>query len=162
MALPPQYRVFDDDTVIAVALLLYAIEFLADKIPWVDSAWDALHSVIRPIGGAFLAVAGLGDATPTARILMGLLGGAVAASSHATKAGSRAVVNLSPEPFSNWALSFSEDAFVIGLSFLVLTHPIAALVVTALSLAAIVVSLVMLVPWLRRGSGPGVAPPVGR
>jgi len=109
-----------------VALVLYVVEFVADKIPWVDSAWDAVHTLIRPVGGAFIAVASLGEATPMTEGLMALLGGAVAAGAHLTKAGTRAVVNTSPEPVSNWALSLAEDVFVVGLGILTLSYPVAA------------------------------------
>ena len=124
--LPPRFAVFDSDVVIAVALVLYVVEFVADKIPWVDSAWDAVHTLIRPVGGAFIAVASLGEATPMTEGLMALLGGAVAAGAHLTKAGTRAVVNTSPEPVSNWALSLAEDVFVVGLGILTLSYPVAA------------------------------------
>ena len=124
--LPPRFAVFDSDVVIAVALVLYVVEFVADKIPWVDSAWDAVHTLIRPVGGAFIAVAALGEATPTTEGLMALLGGAGAAGAHLTKAGTRAVVNTSPEPVSNWALSLAEDVFVVGLGILTLSYPVAA------------------------------------
>ena len=116
VALPEQFRVFDNDVVIGVALVLYVIEFVADKIPWVDSVWDAVHTVIRPIGGAVIAVATLGDASPAVKGLVALLGGTLAAGTHFTKAGTRAAANTSPEPFSNWALSLGEDVFVVGLS----------------------------------------------
>src|SRR5262245_58243529 len=85
--LPPQFRVFDNDFVIWSALALYVIEFLADKIPWVDSLWDAVHTFIRPVGGAAIAVATLGDLSPTLEGLTALLGGTVAAGTHFTKAG---------------------------------------------------------------------------
>lgn len=124
--LPPRFAVFDSDVVIAVALVLYVVEFVADKIPWVDSAWDAVHTLIRPVGGAFIAVASLGEATPMTEGLMALLGGTVAAGAHLTKAGTRAVVNTSPEPVSNWALSLAEDVFVVGLGILTLSYPVAA------------------------------------
>ena len=124
--LPPRFAVFDSDVVIAVALVLYVVEFVADKIPWVDSAWDAVHTLIRPVGGAFIAVASLGEATPMTEGLMALLRGAVAAGAHLTKAGTRAVVNTSPEPVSNWALSLAEDVFVVGLGILTLSYPVAA------------------------------------
>lgn len=128
--LPEQFRVFDNDIVIGLALLLYVVEFFADKIPWVDSLWDAVHTVIRPIGGALIAVTTLGDASPTMEGLVALMGGTLAAGSHFTKAGTRAVANTSPEPFSNWILSITEDLFVVGLGFIALKYPtIAALVV---------------------------------
>src|SRR3954463_6643519 len=118
VALPPQYKVFDNDIVIAAALVMYLVEFVADKIPWVDSVWDAVHTVIRPVGGALIAVATLGHASPTVEGLAALFGGTLAASSHFTKAGTRAVANASPEPFTNWILSIGEDIFVVGLGML--------------------------------------------
>ncbi len=127
--LPSRFAVFDSNIVIVVALTLYVVEFFADKIPWVDSAWDLVHTLIRPLGGAFIAVASLGETAPMTEGMMALLGGAVAAGAHLTKASTRAAVNASPEPVSNWALSLAEDAFVIGLGVLTLTFPVAAFVV---------------------------------
>jgi hypothetical protein len=150
VTLPEQFRVFDHDGVIAVALALYVIEFVADKIPWVDTLWDAVHSFIRPLGGALVAIASQGQASPTAMVLVGLLGAAVAASGHATKAGARAAVNLSPEPFTNWFLSFGEDAFVVGLVVLALSHPVVALGVTLVTLAMCLVFAGWIVRGLRR------------
>jgi hypothetical protein len=150
VALPPQYAVFDNNWIIGAALFLYAVEFVADKIPWLDSAWDAVHTFIRPLGGALIAITTLGDASPTVTTLVGLMGGAVAASSHASKAGTRAVANASPEPFSNWFLSLSEDAFVVGLGLLALKYPIAALIVTAILLGAIVLFARLLYGAIRR------------
>ena len=135
--LPPQFQVFDNNWIIGIALALYVLEFIADKIPWVDSAWDAMHTVIRPLGGALIAIATLGHASPAVETAVGLLGGALAASSHFTKASARVMANASPEPFSNWILSFTEDGFVIGLGILALTHPLAAGVVVLLAVAAI-------------------------
>ena len=126
VALPEQYRVFDNDVVIGAALVLYVVEFFADKIPWIDSIWDALHTIIRPVGGAFIAVATLGEASATVEGLVALLGGSLAAGTHLTKAGARAVVNASPEPFSNWALSVGEDVFVVSLGLIALRHPLLA------------------------------------
>ena len=150
VALPPEYQVFDNDWVIALAILLFIVEFFADKIPWIDSIWDALHTVVRPVGGALIAVSALGDASPGLTAVMALLGGSAAFGSHATKAGTRVVANSSPEPFSNWALSLGEDAFVIGLGVLALQYPIAALVVCVLLLAVIVAALTFLVRAFRR------------
>jgi len=135
--LPPQFDVFDHGVVIGVAIAMYLIEFVADKIPYVDSLWDLIHTAIRPVGGAFIAVATLGDASPTVEGLVALLGGTVAAGSHLTKTGTRAVVNTSPEPFSNWFLSLGEDLFVVGLGYLALRYPIGALVVTAILIGLI-------------------------
>jgi hypothetical protein len=150
VSLPPQYAVFDNNWIIGAALVMYVVEFVADKIPWVDSAWDAVHTVIRPLGGALIAVTTLGDASPTVTTLIGLLGGAVAASSHASKAGTRAVANTSPEPFSNWILSLSEDAFVVGLGFVALKYPLVALAVTAVLLMTIVLFARLLINAIRR------------
>jgi hypothetical protein len=144
--LPPQYRVFDNDIVITVALVLYLVEFVADKIPWVDTIWDAVHTAIRPIGGAFIAVATLGDASPTVTGLVALLGGALATGSHLTKAGTRAAANTSPEPFSNWILSITGDLFVLGLGALALNYPVAAALVVILG----VVLMIAFAAWIFR------------
>jgi len=128
--LPPQFDTFDHDIVIGVALAMYLIEFFADKIPYFDSLWDLVHTAIRPLGGALIAVAALGDAPPAVEGLVALLGGTVATSSHLTKTSTRAVVNTSPEPLSNWLLSLGEDLFVVGLGYLTLQYPVAALVVS--------------------------------
>jgi len=157
VALPPQYRVFDNDIVIAAALALYTIEFVADKIPWLDSVWDAVHTAIRPLGGAFIAVTTLGDASPAMQGLAALLGGTLAAGSHFTKAGTRAAANASPEPFSNWILSISEDVFVVGLGMLALNHPIVAAAVVTVCVVVIAVFAAWLVAAIRRrwGRRPG-------
>jgi hypothetical protein len=146
VALPPQYRVFDNDLIIVGAIVLYIVEFFADKIPWVDTLWDGLHTIIRPVGGAAIAVATLGDASPGMQTLVGLLGGAVATSTHLSKAGTRAVANASPEPFTNWILSFGEDVFVVGLGALALKYPAAAAVVVIACLAL----MVMFAAWITR------------
>ena len=146
VALPPQFKVFDNDIVIGAAIVMYLIEFVADKIPWVDSVWDGVHTVIRPIGGALIAVATLGHASPTVQGLVALLGGSVAASTHFTKAGTRAVANASPEPFTNWILSLSEDAFVVGLGFIALKYPVMA----ALVVLVCVVLMAMFAAWIVR------------
>jgi uncharacterized membrane protein len=148
--LPPQFKVFDHDVVIVASLVMYAIEFVADKVPWVDSLWDAVHTAIRPIGGALIAVSTFGDTSPAITGLIALLGGTVAASTHATKAGTRAVANASPEPFSNWILSFTEDIFVIGLGFVALKYPLVALAVTAILLVLIVIFAATIWKWFRR------------
>ena len=132
--LPPQYQVFNNGFVIGTAIVLYLVEFFADKIPYFDSFWDLIHTAIRPLGGALIAVATLGDASPGVEGLVALLGGTVAAGSHLTKTSTRAVANTSPEPVSNWALSVAEDVFVVGLGYLALEHPIAALVVAGVLL----------------------------
>src|SRR4029453_6802437 len=136
VALPDQFRAFEHPLIIAIALVLYVVEFVADKIPWVDSLWDAMHTVIRPLGGAFIAVATLGDTSPAVQGLRALVGGRRGGSTLFTKAGTRALANTSPEPFSNWILSAAEDIFVVGLGTLALKYPAAA--------AAVVVAGVIL------------------
>jgi hypothetical protein len=146
VALPPQYQVFDNSWIIGTAIALYAIEFVADKVPWIDTAWDAVHTVVRPIGGALIAVATLGHASPFTETMVGLLGGALAAGTHFGKASTRLVVNASPEPFSNWILSIAEDAFVIGLGFVALKYPAVAGIVVIVG----VVMLIVLARWIFR------------
>ena len=158
VALPEQYRVFDSDLIITAAIVMYAIEFFADKIPWVDSLWDAMHTVIRPLGGALIAVTTLGEASPATETLVGLLGGTLAASTHFTKAGTRAVANASPEPFSNWLLSLGEDVFVVTLGFIALKYPLAA----ALIVLVAIVLMAVFAAWIvravkRRWRRPAVA-----
>ena len=138
VALPPQYQVFDNTWLIGGALALYVVEFVADKIPWVDSVWDAVHTVIRPAGGALIAVATLGEKPPATEVLIALLGGALAASTHFGKSGTRVLANASPEPFSNWFLSLAEDLFVVGLGALALKYPAAAAIVVIVCLALLV------------------------
>ena len=147
--LPPQYQVFDNNWIIGAAIVLYVVEFFADKIPWLDSVWDAIHTIIRPIGGALIAVASIGHAPLSTQTFVALLGAALAASTHLTKAGTRAVANTSPEPFSNWILSVSEDGFAIGLGLLALKYPLAAAIVVLVCLAVIVV----FARWLIRAVG---------
>lgn len=144
--LPPQFQAFDNNLVIGAAIVLYLVEFVADKIPWVDSIWDAVHTVIRPVGGALIAVTTLGDASPGMEGLVALLGGSLAAGSHLTKASTRAAANASPEPFTNWFLSLAEDAFVVGLGVLALKYPIAAAVVVGIA----VILIVAFATWIAR------------
>jgi len=150
VALPPQYQVFDNSWIIGGALALYVIEFIADKIPWVDTVWDAVHTVIRPVGGAVIAVATLGEKSPATETMVALMGGALAASTHFSKSGTRVLANASPEPFSNWFLSIAEDLFVVGLGVLALKFPAAAAVVVIVCLALIVVFAAWIVKAVKR------------
>ena len=150
VTLPPQFEVFNNNVVIGAAIVLYVVEFFADKIPYVDTLWDMLHTAIRPIGGALIAVATLGEASPAMEGLVALLGGTVAAGSHLTKTSTRAAANASPEPFSNWILSLGEDLFVVGLGFLALQYPVVALGAVALLLALVAVFAVVIVRTVRR------------
>ena len=150
--LPAQFQIFNNPWVIGVAGVLYVVEFFADKIPWVDTMWDAVHTFVRPVGGALIAVAALGDASPTIEGLVALLGGAVAAGSHATKAGTRVAANASPEPFSNWALSIIEDIFVVGLGLVTLKFPLLALGISLVILLVMMLAARWIWQLLRRSS----------
>ena len=154
VALPPQYQVFDNNWIIGGALALYVVEFVADKIPWVDSAWDAVHTVIRPVGGALIAVATLGEQSTAMQTVVALFGGALAASTHFSKAGTRVMANASPEPFTNWILSIGEDAFVVGLGVLALKYPAAAAIVVIVCVAVIVSFAAVIVKLVRRRFAP--------
>jgi hypothetical protein len=109
-----EMAVLGNDWVLAVAGVMFLIEFFADKIPWLDSMWDSVHTVIRPAGGIFLALAVLGDLNPAATVIAVLLAGTAALSTHGTKAGVRAMLNFSPEPVSNSVASVAEDGLVLG------------------------------------------------
>ncbi len=124
--------------VIGASGLGLVAEFFADKIAWLDSLWDSVHTAIRPIGGAMLAMAIVDPSNTTWQVVALLLGGSAALVSHGAKAGTRAIVNASPEPFSNVAVSTGEDIVTGGLLYLVLQQPVAAgLVAVALLLGAI-------------------------
>jgi hypothetical protein len=150
VSLPPQYQAFDNTYIIGAALVMYVIEFFADKIPYLDSLWDAIHTAIRPIGGALIAVTTLGEASPTTEAVVALLGGMVATSTHLTKTSTRAAANVSPEPFSNWILSIGEDLFVVGLGVLALKYPLIALAVAAVLLVVIAIFAAVIIRTARR------------
>lgn len=158
VSLPDQFRAFDHPVVIGAALTMYAVEFFADKIPWLDTAWDAVHTVIRPLGGALVAVSALGEATPAVQGVVALLGGSVAMTTHLSKAGTRALANTSPEPFTNWALSLVEDVFVVGFAYVAMQHPYLALLVSVVLLTAMALSASLLVRAVRRRLGGRRAP----
>ncbi|MEO5712577.1 MAG: DUF4126 domain-containing protein [Luteolibacter sp.] len=132
--------------VIGVAGGMFLIQFVADKIPWVDSIWDVVHTVIRPAGAIFLALAVLGKMDPTAATIAALLAGGAALSTHGTKAGIRAFLNLSPEPVTNTVASIAEDGFVLGGLGLIGLFPTAAFFV----FIAIVVLCTAAAVWLWR------------
>ncbi len=157
--LPPQFAAFNHPWVIGLALALYLVEFVADKVPWVDTVWDTVHTLVRPLGGALIAVSTLGEAAPWLQGLTAVVGGTLAAGGHFTKAGTRAAVNLSPEPFTNWGLSLAGDAFVIGLGMLALTYPLAALAVTVVCAVTIVLLARWLVGWIRHAASPKTPAP---
>ena len=121
--LPPELNVLAEPVVIGVAIMLYIIEFFADKIPGLDTLWDLIHTFIRPLSGAALALGAVGDADPVFKVIAVLIGTAVSSTSHFTKTTTRLIVNTSPEPFSNAAISVAEDVGAISLSYMTLAHP---------------------------------------
>ncbi len=144
-------EVLGHPSIITIAAVLYAIEFFADKIPWVDSAWDALHTLIRPIGAAALAIAAMGDAHPAFEVVAALLAGGMAFSSHTAKAGTRIAANTSPEPFTNIALSLVEDGLVLGGLGLLAWSPFVALLVAVIVCTTILIFLPRLLRNIFRG-----------
>ena len=137
--LPQQIHALDvlaNPWVIGIAALGAVAELFADKVMWLDSLWDAVHTLIRPLGGALLASAVIDASDPTWQVVVFLLGGGAAFLSHGAKAGARAVVNTSPEPVSNVVASATEDVLSTGGLWLALTHPATAIVVAAMLLAA--------------------------
>ncbi|MBS0432657.1 MAG: DUF4126 domain-containing protein [Proteobacteria bacterium] len=147
VVLPQALEVLSHTPVLIATGALMLVEFLADKIPAFDSAWDGVQTFVRVPAGALLAWGVFAHASPEVQAVAALLGGALAAGTHAAKAGTRALVNTSPEPFSNWGLSFSEDALVAGGLALAVTHPFAFLI----ALAAFVLLLAWMLPKLWRG-----------
>lgn len=146
VSLPHDLQVLGSPWVIAAATVLFALNFLADKIPLVDSLNDVLHTFVRIPAGALLAFGAADQLGPEVATVAGLLGGTLAAGSHIAKTGTRALINTSPEPFSNIAASLTEDSMVIGGLLLALAHPITFLCLLALFLVA----LVWLLPKLLR------------
>jgi hypothetical protein len=124
MPLPPGLQVLQHPAVLAVSGFMLLVEFFADKVPWLDSAWDALHTVIRIPAGRLLAAGVFGADNATMAVVAGLLGGSLSATALATKMTTRAAINTSPEPFSNWGLSFFEDGLVVAVVWLATQHPL--------------------------------------
>jgi hypothetical protein len=123
IALPPDLIILSDPLIISGAGVMYIIEFFADKIPGVDNGWDTVHTFIRIPLGALLAAAAVGEVNPSVAVSAALLGGGLAASTHATKAGTRVLINASPEPFTNWFASLGEDVAVIAGLWTALHYP---------------------------------------
>jgi hypothetical protein len=124
ITLPEEMEVLTNPMVMTAAGFMYCVEFFADKIPGVDSGWDSIHTFIRIPAGAMLASSAVGDVTPAVELTAALLGGTLAAGSHMTKAGSRLLINTSPEPVTNWTASIGEDLLVIGGLWAALNHPV--------------------------------------
>jgi hypothetical protein len=140
LQLPSGLAILSSTPVMAAAAFMYVVEFVADKVPFIDSVWDVIHTVVRPAAGALLAYGAAGDVDPVWQMVAALAGGGIALTSHTAKASTRAAVNVSPEPFSNWALSATEDVIAFGLVWLIATHPyIAAGVAIALASLAVFV-----------------------
>jgi hypothetical protein len=139
--LPDALQVLANPIVLGVALALFVIEFIADKIPYVDTAWDAVHTFIRPPAAALIAYSAFGQVPEEWKVGASLLAGGVALTSHGAKATSRAAANTSPEPFSNWTLSVLEDGVAVFLTWMAATHPVitAAIVVVLVILAVLVI-----------------------
>ncbi|MCK5215655.1 MAG: DUF4126 domain-containing protein [Candidatus Omnitrophica bacterium] len=126
VTLPGELEILAHPLVIAVAIIIYLIEFFADKIPYVDSLWDSFHTIIRPAGGAALGYLAMSEAGPAARMAASLVTGSIAMDSHLTKAASRAAINTSPEPVTNSVASVTEDISVVGILVLIARHPVIA------------------------------------
>ncbi len=150
LRLPPGLQVLSHPWVLAIATALYLLEFFADKIPYFDTFWDAIHTFIRPPAAALLAFAAAGAAPPEWRWGAALIAGGVALTSHGAKASARAAVNASPEPFSNWVLSLGEDVLAVWLSWMAATHPVATTIIVVALLAFCAFLLYFLFHFARR------------
>lgn len=157
IALPPDLLVLTDPLVLFAAGAMYLVEFVTDKIPGVDTSWDALHTFVRIPAGALLAAGAVGDVNPAVALAAAILGGGLAAGAHATKAGARALINTSPEPFSNWSASVAEDLLVVAGLWTALHYPWLFIGL----LAVFVLLMIWLLPKLWRGIK-GVLAAIGR
>ncbi len=146
ITLPAELEVVANPMVMTAAGFMYCVEFFADKMPGVDSAWDSIHTFIRIPAGAMLAASAVGDVTPAIELTTALLGGALAAGSHTTKAGTRLLINTSPEPVSNWTASISEDLLVIGGLWTALNYPVLFII----GLVAFILLMIWALPRLWR------------
>jgi hypothetical protein len=147
--LPPSLEVVANPIVLSIAVALYLIEFVADKIPWLDSIWDAVHTFVRPPAAAVIAYGAATSIAPEWRWAAALLAGGVALTAHGTKASTRAAVNTVPEPFSNWALSFGEDLLAVWLTWFATAHPVASIAIVVALLFLCVFLLYHLFRFLR-------------
>jgi len=145
--LPQNLQIVADPMVMGAAGIMYLMEFFADKMPGVDTGWDAIHTFVRIPAGAMLAAGAIGDLNPVVEIAAAILGGGLAAGTHATKAGTRVLINSSPEPFSNWFASVSEDIAVVSGVWTCINHPALFLV----ALAGFILLMIWLIPRLVTG-----------
>jgi len=141
LALPPDLHILMNPVVMLAAGFMYCVEFFADKTPGVDSGWDALHTFVRIPAGAVLAAAAVGELDPAVQLAAFIVGGSLAAGTHALKTGSRVLINTSPEPVSNWAASIGEDIMVVAGLWTALAHPVLFLVLLGLFVALLAVVL---------------------
>ena len=146
ITLPAELEVLTNPMVMTAAGFMYCVEFFADKIPGVDSSWDTIHTFIRIPAGAMLASSAVGDVTPVIELTSAILGGSLAAGTHFTKSGSRLLINTSPEPFTNWTASITEDIIVIGGLWAALYHPVLFII----GLIAFIFLMIWLLPRLWR------------
>lgn len=147
MVLPPDLQLLMSPLVIAAAGCMYVVEFFTDKLPGIDTGWDTVHTFIRIPMGALLAAGAVGDVSPAVSLAAAILGGGLAAGSHAAKSGTRIMINASPEPFSNWVVSLCEDLTVIAGIWLALNHPWLFLAL----LIVFIAFLIWLLPRVWRG-----------
>ncbi len=162
--LPPSLEILAHPVVLGVAIALYVIECIADKVPYVDSIWHVVHTFIRPPAAALLAYGAFMDVPETWRIAAGLLAGSVALTAHGTKASARAAANTSPEPFSNSMLSVGEDAVAVFLTWMAARHPLITIILVALLVVLCIFVMVKLFKFLakilrRIFGGRAAAPP---
>jgi uncharacterized protein DUF4126 len=147
--LPESLQVLANPFVIGIAVILFLVEFIADKIPYVDSAWDAVHTFIRPPAAALISYSAFGHVSEEWKVGAALLAGGVALTSHGAKASTRAAANASPEPVSNWALSLLEDGLAVFLSWMAAAHPILAAIIVVLLVIVSVLLIRRLYGYLR-------------
>ncbi len=145
--LPPELHILSNPMVIGAAGFMYCVEFFADKVPGVDTGWDAIHTFIRIPAGALLAAGAMGDMGSAAQVSAAILGGGLATMTHATKAGSRVLINTSPEPFTNWGASIAEDLTVFAGLWAALNHPIFFIV----ALIVFIIFMIWFLPKLWKG-----------
>lgn len=149
LRLPGELEVLTNWWVIGVASALFVIEFVADKIPIIDSVWDVIHTFIRIPAGAVIAAAAFGDFDRSVQVIAFLIGGGLALSSHGTKTTTRAAVNTSPEPFSNIAVSLAEDVLSIGAILLAAFYPILLFILVAIGLLISIIVLPKIIRYIR-------------
>ena len=147
MELPPGLEILQEPPVLLAAGFMYCVEFFADKVPGVDNGWDTVHTFIRVPAGAILAATALGDVSMAAQVAAAIVGGTLAGATHAAKAGSRVLINTSPEPVSNWTVSIAEDLAVFGGLWAALNFPLLFLAL----LAGFIVAMIWLLPRIWRG-----------